>query len=70
LVNILEYRDPQRYRGLPFTIGPPGSPLLSTILQTAHFELLLGRRDPGYDYWIDVSLEVLKRCDAAKLAPE
>jgi len=37
-------------------------PFLCTILQTAHFELLLGRLDPGYDYWIDVSLEVLKRC--------
>jgi hypothetical protein len=44
-------------------------PFLSTVLQTAHFELLLGRRDPGYDHWIDVSLEVLKRCDAIFLVP-
>jgi len=42
-------------------------PFLSTVLQTAHFELLLGRQDP--EHWIAVSLEILRRCDAIFLVP-
>jgi hypothetical protein len=44
-------------------------PFLCTILQTAHFDSLLGGGDPGYEYWIDVSLDVVKRCDAVFLVP-
>jgi Domain of unknown function (DUF4406) len=44
-------------------------PFLCTILQTAHFDSLLSERDPGYGYWIQCSLEVVKRCDAIFLIP-
>jgi hypothetical protein len=44
-------------------------PFVCTILQTAHFDSLLGDGDPGYEYWIQCSLEVLKRCDAIFLVP-
>lgn len=43
---------------------------ICTILMTAHFESLLADRDPGYQYWISVSLEILRRCDAIFLMPE
>jgi hypothetical protein len=44
-------------------------PFLCTILQTAHFDSLLAESDPGYGYWIQCSLEVVKRCDAVFLVP-
>jgi hypothetical protein len=44
-------------------------PFLCTILMTAHFEVLLRWRDPGYDWWLGVTMELLSRCDAVFAIP-
>jgi Domain of unknown function (DUF4406) len=44
-------------------------PFFSPVIHTAHFETYLGQLDPGYQYWIDITLEMLKRCDALFMCP-
>lgn len=38
------------------------------VLHTAHFETYLGKDDPGYEYWLASTIEMLKRCDAMLLS--
>jgi hypothetical protein len=43
---------------------------ISPTNMTAHFELLLGRlRDPGYEWWLEMTIELLKRSDAVLAIP-
>ena len=37
------------------------------VIHTAHFESYLGDEDPGYDFWIGMTMEMLRRCDAVFL---
>jgi hypothetical protein len=62
-------RNIQEARNVALTLAKRRIPFLCTILQTAHFDTVLGEHDPGYEHWINVSLEVLKRCDAIFLIP-
>jgi|SRR5271155_2479177 len=43
-------------------------PFFSPVCHTAHFEQYLGKDDPGYDYWIEVTSEMVRRCDAMFMA--
>jgi hypothetical protein len=42
---------------------------LSPVIHTAHFETYLGDTDPGYSFWLAMTSEMLKRCDAIFMVP-
>jgi hypothetical protein len=62
-------RNVEEARNVALTLAKRRIPFLCTILQTGHFDSLLADCDPGYQYWIECSLEVLSRCDGMFLIP-
>lgn len=59
----------QLSRSAAVELARNGIGFISPCLNSAHFESMLGADDPGYEFWIRMTMEMLKRCDAIFMVP-